>query len=100
MEAVPRFAQAEVLAAYASAMAECNEQEESLLEEYDDLCADLKSWTKARLVGDSMASSARLKEGVDAIHEREQEVVELQANLGQVMERLQQAFHLLPGRDQ
>ncbi len=83
------FDSQKVLAEWKDALRSINAEERLLLEEYDSLCADLQSWSKAKIIGDTQRAQKRLRLSIDVVQTEEGALLDKQEGLSHCIHAIQ-----------
>ncbi|CCJ28351.1 unnamed protein product [Pneumocystis jirovecii] len=74
LDVFPKFDMDVMTAAYMSTMEIINEEEDVLFTEYKELCQELQSWIRSRIVYDHLITRKRIRLSVDWIVAKEDEL--------------------------
>ncbi|KTW30710.1 hypothetical protein T552_00422 [Pneumocystis carinii B80] len=95
LDVLPRFDVDMMTAAYMSTMEIINEEEDLLFTEYKELCQELQSWIRSRIVYDHLMTRKRIRLSVDWVIAKEEELEKTRKEIMECMEAVKKALGLL-----
>ncbi|KAG4302309.1 hypothetical protein PCK1_001581 [Pneumocystis canis] len=95
LDEFPRFDVNVMTSAYMSTMEIINEEEDMLFTEYKELCQELQSWIRSRIVYDHLMTRKRIRLSVDWIIAKEEELEKTRKEIIGCMEAVKKALGLL-----
>ncbi|EMR11410.1 hypothetical protein PNEG_00433 [Pneumocystis murina B123] len=95
LDVLPRFDVDIMTAAYMSTMEIINEEEDLLFTEYKELCQELQSWIRSRIVYDHLMTRKRIRLTVDWVIAKEEELEKTRKEILGCMEAVKKALGLL-----
>ncbi|KAG5439335.1 hypothetical protein PCK2_000833 [Pneumocystis canis] len=95
LDEFPKFDVNAMTSAYMSTMEIINEEEDMLFTEYKELCQELQSWIRSRIVYDHLMTRKRIRLSVDWIISKEEELEKTRKEIIECMEAVKKALGLL-----
>ncbi|KAG5518917.1 hypothetical protein PMAC_002448 [Pneumocystis sp. 'macacae'] len=95
LDVFPKFDMDIITAAYMSTMEVINEEEDVLFTEYKELCQELQSWIRSRIVYDHLMTRKRIRLSLDWVVAKEEELERTRKEILGCMEAVKKALGLL-----